>query len=164
MQRLAKIYGLLLSNNTTVPKYISYALLVELLPAIILVAVVFGCIELFDLKYTTPTNYDLSWGTFWKIVVFSPIVETYLLILTLHILRRFKTQGIKLAIFAGLFWGVLHGLQSWPRFFGPAWSFFIYATAYETWRLTSFKKAFSAAATTHALHNSILMLSAGLDI
>ena len=165
MQRMAKIYSFLLSNKTTLPKYISYALLIELLPALFLIVIVFGCIELFDLKYAPLTNYDFSWGTFWKIVVIAPIIETYLLIFTLFVLRnwRFKTEGLKLAIIAGILWGLLHSVQSWPRFFAPAWSFFIYSTAYETWRLTSFKKAFSVAALIHALHNSLLMLAIGLD-
>ena len=163
MQRIGKIYGLLLSDKAPLPRYISFALLIDLLPALFLIAIVFSCIELFDLKYATPTGYDFSWGTFWKIIVFSPIIETYLLIFTLHILRSFNFQGLKLVVISGLFWGALHGLQSWPRFFAPAWSFFIYATAYETWRLKSFKKAFAAAAVTHALHNFLMMLAIGFD-
>jgi hypothetical protein len=166
MQLMAKIYSFLLSNKTTLPKYISYALLIELLPALFLIVIFFGCIELFDLKYAPLTNYDFSWGTFWKIVVIAPIIETYLLIFTLFVLRnwRFKTEGLKLAIIAGILWGLLHGVQSWPWFFAPAWSFFIYSTAYETWRLTTFKKAYFAAAIPHALNNLVALFASGLDI
>lgn len=163
MTLISRIYGILLSNKIPIPKYVGIAFLIELLPALILIVIVFGCIDVFDLKYAAPTKYDFSWKTFWKIVVFSPVVETYLLIFTLHILRSFNFQGLKLVVISGLFCGALHGLQSWPRFFAPAWSFFIYATAYETWRLKSFKKAFAAAAVTHALHNSLMMLAIGFD-
>ena len=97
------------------------------------------------------------------LIPFYFLIDTYLLIFTLHILRSFNFQGLKLVVISGLFWGALHGLQSWPRFFAPAWSFFIYATAYETWRLKSFKKAFAAAAVTHALHNFLMMLAIGFD-
>jgi hypothetical protein len=163
MTLISKIYGTLLSNKISLPKYIGIALLSELLPALFLITIVFGCIELFDLKYTPPTDYDFSWATFWKVVVFAPIIETYLLIFTLFVLRSCNLKNLKLVIIAALLWGFVHGLQSWPRFFAPAWSFFIYATAYETWRLSSFKKAYSAAAVTHALHNSLIMLASGLD-
>lgn len=162
---ISKIYGILLSNKTSLLKYIGITFLIELLPALFLISIVGIIIYLFDLKYTEPTQYDFSWGTFWKIVVFAPITETYLLIFTLFILRNwhFKTEGLKLAIIAAILWGLLHGIQSWPRFFGPTWSFFIYSTAYETWRLSSFKKAYAAAAIPHALNNLFAMLISAFD-
>lgn len=165
MRLISRTYAVLLSNKTSFPKYIGFAFLIELLPALFLISIVGLCIYLFDLKYAEVPNFNLSWETFWKIVVFAPITETYLLIFTLFILRNwhFKTEGLKLAMIAGILWGLLHGLQSWPKFFGPAWSFFIYSTAYETWRLTSFKKAYAAAAIPHALNNLFVMLASGFE-
>jgi TRAP-type C4-dicarboxylate transport system permease large subunit len=155
MKLIRKTYGLLFFNKISLTKYIGIAFLIELLLSLLLISVVGIFIYIFDFKYTEPTQYDFSWQTFWKIVVFAPITETYLLIFTLFILRNwhFKTEGLKLAIIAAILWGLLHGIQSWPWFFAPAWSFFIYSTVYETWRLTSFKKAYFATAIPHALHN-----------
>ncbi len=164
MQSIAKIYGFLISNKISFPKYIGIVFLIELLSAIFLALLVFVFIDIFDLNYAAFPEHDLSWGTFWKGVVFAPTLETYLLILTLHILRSFDIQGLKLASIAAIFWGALHGVQSWPWFFAPAWIFFIYSTAYETWRLTSFKKAYFAAAIPHALNNLVALFANSYDI
>jgi hypothetical protein len=166
MTLTSKIYSILLSNKISLPKYIGIAFLVELLPALLLVSIVAFFIFGFDLVHAPLPKFDFSWKTFWSTVIFAPIVETYLLIFTLFVLRnwRFKTEGLKLAIIAGILWGLLHGVQSWPWFFAPAWSFFIYSTAYETWRLTTFKKAYFAAAIPHALNNLLVLLANGLDI
>jgi hypothetical protein len=165
MQRIAKIYGLLLSSNISLAKYIGITFVIELLPALILVSIVACFVFGFDLPFSKLPEFDFSWKSFWSTVIFAPIIETYLLIFTLFVLRnwRFKTEGLKLAIIAGILWGLLHGVQSWPWFFAPAWSFFIYSTAYETWRLTSFKKAYFAAAIPHALNNLFVLFANGLD-
>jgi hypothetical protein len=163
MQFIGKIYGVLLSNKISLSKYIGITFLAGSLPAIFLSAFIFICADFLGLNYTNPPKLSISWETFWISIVFSPIIETYLLILTLYILRSFKFDGVKLAIIAALFWGMLHGVQSRSWFFSPAWGFFILSIAYETWRLTTFKKAFAAAAIPHVLHNTFAMLATGLD-
>jgi TRAP-type C4-dicarboxylate transport system permease large subunit len=165
MQFIAKIYTTLLSNKTSFPKYIGIAFLADLLPALFLAAIVVSCVYFFNLKYAPLPDSDFSWKTFWLTVIAAPILETYLLIFTLFVLRNwhFKTEGLKLAIVAAILWGLLHGIQSWPWFFVPAWSFFIYSTAYEAWRLKSFKKAYAAAAIPHALNNFFVMLASGFE-
>ena len=164
MQIIVKIYGILLSNKIALPKYIGVAFLIDILPAIFLSSLVSVLINIFDSKHSPLQAHDLSWITFWLGVIFTPVVETFLLIFTLYILRGFNIQGFKLAIIAAIFWGTLHATESWSRFFAPAWIFFIYATAYETWRLTSFRKAYFAAAIPHILNNLVAFFANGLGI
>jgi hypothetical protein len=161
---ISKIYGILLSNKTSLLKYIGIAFFVELLPAVFLSALLYLFISTFDLPFKKLPDRSLSWESFWIGVVITPILETYLLILTLHILRSFKIHGLKLAIIAAVFWGMLHGVQSWPWFFPAAWGFFIFSTVYETWRLDSFKKAFTATALIHAINNFLALSASSFDI
>jgi hypothetical protein len=163
MQRIAKIYTLLLSNKITFLKYISIAFFIELLPALCLSALLYSVTSIFDLPFKKLPDRNLSWESFWILIVIAPILETYLLILTLHILRSHKIHGLKLAIIAAVFWGMLHGVQSWPWFFPTAWSFFIFSTVYETWRFDSFKKAFTATALIHAMNNFLALCAGSLD-
>jgi hypothetical protein len=163
MQFFTRVSGVLLSNKISFPKYVCITFFTAFLPAVCLSVLVLTCADLLNLKYANPPKLSISWVTFWVAIVFAPILETYLLILSLHILRSFKIEGLKLAIIAAIFWGLLHGIQSWPSFFSPSWGFFILSIAYETWRLTTFKKAFAAAAIPHALNNLFAMLISGFD-
>jgi hypothetical protein len=163
MTLISKIYGLLLSNKISLLKYIGITFLTGLIPAFCLAALVFTSADLLGLKYSDLPKINISWESFWIAVVISPFLESYLLILTLHVLRSLKFEGLKLAIIAAIFWGTLHGVQSWPWFFAPTWIFFIYSTAYETWRLTAFKKAFIVIALPHALNNLFVVLISGFD-
>ena len=138
MKLIYKTYGLLLSNKTSFHKYIGIAFLIQLLPAFCLAASLALITYAFDLPFKKLPDRTLSWESFWISIILAPILETYLLILTLHILRSIKFEGVKLAIIAAVIWGALHGVQSWPWFFPTAWAFFIFATVYETWRLDSF--------------------------
>lgn len=91
-------------------------------------------------------------------VVLAPLVETWLLGLTLALIARFAKQPVLVATLAALAWGCLHGLYGWLWFFGTAWSFFVFSCAFLAWRGHSYRRAFTAAAATHALVNLAAML------
>lgn len=110
---------------------------------------------------------DISVGVlhFLGIVVFSPVVETAILLL---VLRRVRLAGAGpglAAAIAGLLWGGLHGLVFPMWFFGTVWSFFVFACAASAWQGKSQAHAFWAAALPHALINgavfAVVALAAG---
>jgi uncharacterized membrane protein (DUF485 family) len=95
----------------------------------------------------------VSWGAFFRVVVFAPIVETALLLVTLRVIQKARFSPGTSAGLAALVWGGLHALLYPPWFFGTVWSFFVFACAVLAWRGKSRKHAYWAAALPHALVN-----------
>jgi len=91
-------------------------------------------------------------------VIFSPIVETFLLAGLLKVLSKASSRSAFIAAYAAIIWGGLHGLFGILWFFGTVWSFFVFSCSFISWRKLSFKQAFIAAAAPHALVNFIVVL------
>jgi len=94
----------------------------------------------------------ISWGELFGLVIFAPVVETALLLLTLRLFQW--TRPPYSAALASLVWGGLHALIYPVWFFGTVWSFFVFACAALAWHQKSPKHAFFAAALPHADINS----------
>lgn len=95
-----------------------------------------------------------SWLHFVGVVVFSPLVETWLLVHLLRWVQRFGTGPGIAALVGALTWGGLHGLLFPMWFFGTVWSFFVFSSAVLAWQQTSAKHAFWAAALPHVIINA----------
>jgi hypothetical protein len=106
---ISKTYAFLLSNKVSFPKYIGIAFFIELLPAVLLSVLLDSVISIFDLPFNKLPDLNLSWESFWIAVVIAPILETDLLILTLHILRSYKFQGLKLTIISA---ALIHAMNN----------------------------------------------------
>lgn len=72
-------------------------------------------------------NISVGGLHFFGIVVFSPVVETAILLVVLRLVRLAGAPPGLAAAVAGLFWGGLHGLVFPMWFFGTVWSFFVFA-------------------------------------
>jgi hypothetical protein len=86
-------------------------------------------------------------------VGFVPLLETVCLAVVLEALRRLPLGDLPVALVAAVAAAALH---SWAQpLWGPvvAWTFFLQAWCYLTWRRRSWLTAFGLTATLHALHN-----------
>lgn len=86
-------------------------------------------------------------------VLVAPVIETWLLSLTLWLLVRFEWSILATASLAGLVWGGFHALVAPFWFFGTFFGFFVYSCCYLVWRPRSYRHAFLAAALPHGFQN-----------
>ena len=110
-------------------------------------------------------SVEAGWIDFFVVVVFSPAVETALLLLTLRLVQKTNFSAGTSAAAAAIIWGGLHAIVYPVWFFGTVWSFFVFSCAALAWRNKSRKHAYWAAALPHALVNAaafgVLAFSAG---
>ena len=90
--------------------------------------------------------------------VFAPVLETLLLASLLWLLQTASANRVFVAAVAALLWGAMHATLGVISFFGSVPAFFIFSCAYMAWREVSFGRAFVAAATPHALINSLALV------
>lgn len=90
--------------------------------------------------------------TLFLIAVFSPVVETIVMIGILAILLR-VLAGWQAVIVSAILWGIAHSLASplWGAVIW--WPFLIFSTLYVTWRPHGFWKAAGIVAAVHVLQN-----------
>ncbi|MBA3929886.1 MAG: hypothetical protein C0521_09920 [Xanthomonas sp.] len=91
-------------------------------------------------------------------VLLAPLVETWLLSLTLWFLVRFEWSTLTTAALAGLVWGGFHALLAPFWFFGTFFGFFVYSCCYLVWRQRSYRHGFLAAALPHGLQNLLVVV------
>ena len=133
-------------------------------PSVLLVAAAAGVAELAGVAWRSRPDTDpsLSWFDWTGAVLLAPLAETWLLGVMLWPIRVVARKPFHAALIAALVWGALHGLLAWIRFFGSAWSFFVFSCAYLAWRRRSYRHAFIAAAVPHALLNATVMIFVAL--
>lgn len=87
-----------------------------------------------------------------------PLIETAVLAIVLEILRRFSRSALAPAFIAATLAAAAH---SWAEpLWGPlvAWTFFLQAFCYLTWRARSAAAALLLTFALHALHNAVAVL------
>lgn len=88
------------------------------------------------------------------LLVFAPVVETFLLAGILWLLRRLVTRRVyPLAALSALVWAVLHIPNGVVIPFVIAWPFFVFSCAYIAWRPRAWWRAIFVTATVHLLQN-----------
>lgn len=102
---------------------------------------------------------QINFGTVLGVVVVAPLIETFLVIAGLGILRSTGIGFFASAAVSGVAWGMLHGLLMPIRFLGTCFSFFVFSCAYLAWHRQSFRKAYWAATIPHMLINSCGVLA-----
>lgn len=106
-----------------------------------------------DLSAISPPDRDPSWGFLLSSVLVAPVVETALLSLVIGLIHLITTNHVVVAGTSAFLWGTLHGTRGLLWFFGTAWSFFVFSSAYLVWKQHSYRAGFVAAALPHALVN-----------
>ncbi len=142
-------------------KYCIVAWLIAIAPIFFIAAItyiisLFVKIDVQDLGSSpimSPTFFD-----FIGITLFSPIVETFFLSLLAFLISKYIKNNFRIAVIMAIFFAGFHALRHPFWFFGTIWPFFIFSTAYITWRPVSYWKAYIAACTPHILNNLVIFL------
>ena len=106
-----------------------------------------------DTTSMSPPALVLSAGEFFGVVVFAPVVETYVLAGFIGLLARAKFGPLSMVLMSALLWGCLHAVFGLLWFFGTVWTFAALSSAYIAWRRVSFRRAYVAAFVPHVLIN-----------
>ncbi len=133
-----------------------------LVPSVVFSLAAWGVVHALgvDISRLEPPKTGTTGADFFGTVIFSPVIETFVLAALLNLLLRCRLRQITMAAISGVVWGLLHALMGPLWFFGTAWSFFIFSCAYLGWREQGFRRAYLAAAIPHALVNLSAMLAA----
>lgn len=134
-------------------RYCAIAGPLALLPSMAVVSVAVLVLHLFGITPRGPTFPPMSPFWVFMVVIGGPAIETVFLGLGLWLLGRFIRSPVLLAATSAVIWGLLHGSAAPIWFFGTAWSFFVFSSAYLAWRRHSWWHAFVAAAGSHGLVN-----------
>ncbi|MDC8774593.1 hypothetical protein [Roseateles albus] len=157
---MRRLLGFLLHPEVSLWKYCLSLVPLALIPSAFLVLLATLTAEAAGLNaaaHSAPA-IDVTLGNVFGAVVFSPIVETFMLAGLLKVLSSTSLHPAVCAAFSAVLWGGLHGLVGALWFFGTVWGFFVFSCGYIAWRHTSLRQGFLAAAVPHALANSIAML------
>jgi hypothetical protein len=128
-------------------------------PAVALASGAYLLIAIAELDYPkSGASWSATMLDFLGVVVFAPLVETWILSLMLRGLLKISDNHVMLAAVSALVWGILHAMQSPIRLIPSSWSFFIFSCAFLGWRKHSYQKAFVAAVIPHSLLNLSLFL------
>ena len=100
-------------------------------------------------------------GWIWVLlmVIFSPVVETLGLALTILVISRFNRKPHIIALVSALAWGLLHSTARLTWGLYVLWSFYLWSRIYMTWRPTGFWRACFVVACIHAADNLIPALA-----
>lgn len=141
-------------------RYVLLAYPLAMLPSLLLVALAYGLVNAMGVNYKDFAAPDrvVSTGEVLGVVVFAPVVETFLLAGLLWFLSLLSRNLVFVSAIAALLWAGLHATFGALWFFGTVWSFFVFSCAYLAWRHASFGRAYVAAAVPHFLINLTVML------
>lgn len=112
----------------------------------------FGSIERF-----LPKEQEINTSYSFVAIIFSPIIETFLLIGLIHILKAIDKNWKFVCIYSGIIFGILHGLSGFLWFFSPCWAFMVFAYCYLYWIKRNSKLSYWAACIPHMLNNAIII-------
>lgn len=111
-----------------------------------------------------PTFPGVSWTRIVLVMcVMVPLIETAVLAVVIEGLRLMLRSVIAIALASAVLAALLHSLATPLWGFAIAWTFFLQAVCYQTWRQRSWLAAFSFTAALHALHNLYPALQLGLE-
>ena len=154
-----RITSWLLARHPPLWRQVPAYTLVAMVAAALFIMLAYGVVLAFGgkpelLSRGTP---DVSLSGIFGTVVFAPVTETLLLAVLLWLLRKASSKRLFVAVVSGLVWGAAHAALGVFSFFGTTPEFFVFSCAYMAWREVSFGRAFLAAATPHALINSLAL-------
>ena len=111
----------------------------------------------YDSSILSGKSYPLDLANLLRTVVVAPVLETLMLALLMGFLSTMFKRELVVVTLSALLWGVLHGLLGPLRFFGTAWAFFVFSSAFLVWSRKSFSSGLLAAGIPHVLQNLAVM-------
>jgi len=156
-----KFSSLILPNiNYSYISFVSISSISALLGSLFLIncAVYIADIFNFDLLSGVP-SYEASLSDMFGAIVFSPVIETFILIGLLKLLLLPPLKHWQICLVSSFIWACLHGMISPMSILGTIWSFYVFSHSYLTWYERSRAAAFFATLIPHMIINSIVVLS-----
>jgi len=99
-------------------------------------------------------RYDISAIDFFGVAIFSPVIETFLMIPVFVIIKKFTKQLIPVCIISAVVWACLHSMLYPIWGLGVFISFLVLSIAFQSWESsTSEKNAIRVVIVLHMLNN-----------
>lgn len=155
---LYRLNDLIFKPRGTLLKYCINVTPILILPAV-LISFSIALIAVFipELTEAFPKSQKAEMATLIGYGIFTPIVETILLVLIIEFLSLFTLNIIRVSLISAVLWAFAHGLIAPFWAIPQVWVFFILSIAYMVWRRESYQHAFWAAAFLHIINNSIVV-------
>lgn len=131
-------------------------------PASLLIALL-GSILLPDMK--APDFPMQGWRAVYMLVVFSPVLETFIMGLVLMLLQRF-VPPVAAILISAIGWGIAHSLEAPAWGLVIWWPFLIFSTLFVTWKQRSPLLGFGIPTCVHMLQNlpPAILIATGVHI
>jgi membrane protease YdiL (CAAX protease family) len=160
--RLKELFTLLNSRDISIYKYCLIAGLASYIIGNLVGGVILVFFSKIGFYFASPPDESFELFNLIMVIIIIPIIETLILIFIIYISNFITKNKTTLCLISAFIWGLPHGAQSIAWFFAAFTAFFIFATAYITWRKISFYKAFLAACVPHCISNLIAILDSYL--
>jgi hypothetical protein len=108
-------------------------------------------------------EFEITMIDFISIVVFSPLLETFLMVFVFFVIKKFTRKFSFICLTSSLLWAFLHSLLI------PVWglvtffSFLIFSIAFQVWDKVSRKDAYIVVFSIHALVNLFAFTLSGVN-
>lgn len=156
---MKRFFNILYDTDQHILNYVWKAALISLVPSIILGLILWLC-SLFIPIPDNDLNFEGSiFYIFFSVVLFSPWVETLMMLPILWILKRLIRNNIAVAFSSAAIWAVLHSTIAIAWGFIIWWAFFVFSICFLEWEKKSKKQAIVATASVHMCQNFIPLLA-----
>lgn len=151
---MKKIIEILRDTSLPPHKYIWRAALISFIPSLLMGIVVSGFAP-----DNGPTFEGSTLSILLGVVLFSPFIETLLMIPIFWVIKRFTQNLIWIAICSALTWAALHSLAAPAWGFSIVWAFFVFSLSFLVWDKKSRKHAILVTTSIHMCQNLIPALA-----
>ena len=158
---ISNIFNPLNLNRESLFRFCFQAFCVTTIGAIIVVVFTQGLmlmIGIRDTRLATGMYNGFNVKDFLGVVVFAPVVETFILGIFIKIISFFSNEKIIVCCVTAMVAAILHGVNGIYTFFGPLILFFSFSYSFILWRAHSYRYAYISACIPHMLNNLVSFL------
>lgn len=147
--------------DTTQPKwaYVLKAVLISVVPAFVFSLLLYWLYP----DAETPQLDDTFAVMLLKVVILSPVAETFMLWGGIYVIGKFVQSTWHLALISALCWALLHSWQVPLWGLTIFWSFVVFSIAFIEWTKQSKREAFLVAMAIHMCQNFLAICLSYLD-
>lgn len=164
-KNISNIFNPLNLDRKSLIRFCFQAFWVATLGTIVVVAITQGLMQMIgirDTRLTTDTYNGFNVKDFFGVVVFAPVVETFILGIFIKITSFFSNDKIIICCVTAVVAAIFHGMNGIYTFFGPLILFFSFSYSFILWRAHSYRYAYISACVPHMLNNLSSFLIIGL--
>lgn len=150
-----KITELILLTNTSYKNYIIKTYLINTGGAIFIGFLLYTFLEIINVDMDNYSNkyFECSFFYFSGSIILSPVVETFILVGIINVMRAYTSNFGRIAIFSGLIWGFIHSFFNLFSFPVIVWEFFVMSLVYIHMSNKGFWLGYSSSLILHVLNN-----------